>query len=381
MIRVLKVLLVVGIVGAVLTVFGIALAKKVDERLEKVAAGKAEAEANHKAAQVVVPPELVQAEVVPAETRIRFTGMLEPSAAVDLAFKLPGRVTEVLKKRGDPVTAGEVLARIGTRELEAQKAQAEAALRLVKAQKSVAQDAWARTKKLKDAGVGTEQQLEMAAGQHTVASAAISQAVAAIDSVKAMEPETTLHAAMDGTLVTAPTSTGFVANPMAPIFRIERLSVLKFVGQLTERDAVRIAQGTTVTVTAESGRKGKGEVTLILGSIDPITHRVPIEARIDNADGALFANAFVDAEVEARPRDGLATWLALPLTALLTGDEPAVLVVSADDKLERRNVKVAESHSGRLFLISGVTPAERVVRTPGTQWRDGDTLPKPQAAN
>lgn len=52
---------------------------------------------------------------------------------VSVSAKLPGRVSEVLVKEGQQVQAGQVLARIDTREVAAQKAQAEAALAAAKA--------------------------------------------------------------------------------------------------------------------------------------------------------------------------------------------------------------------------------------------------------
>ena len=53
---------------------------------------------------------------------------LKPSAS-DIATKFPGRVKEVLVAEGDTVTAGQVLAKIDTAELEAQLHEAQAAIR------------------------------------------------------------------------------------------------------------------------------------------------------------------------------------------------------------------------------------------------------------
>jgi multidrug resistance efflux pump len=52
---------------------------------------------------------------------------------VSVSSKIAGRVTEVLTAEGDAVKAGQVLARIDSREITAQKLQAEAALAAAKA--------------------------------------------------------------------------------------------------------------------------------------------------------------------------------------------------------------------------------------------------------
>lgn len=67
----------------------------------------------------------------PAEVPVGFAkanGRLE-AERVDIATKFPGRVKEVLVAEGDTVTAGQVLAKIDTAELEAQLSEAQAAIR------------------------------------------------------------------------------------------------------------------------------------------------------------------------------------------------------------------------------------------------------------
>ena len=55
------------------------------------------------------------------------TGAIEPEGQVSLIFRGAGRVGEVLVKEGDAVTAGQVLARLETDELDLALAQAETA--------------------------------------------------------------------------------------------------------------------------------------------------------------------------------------------------------------------------------------------------------------
>ena len=65
---------------------------------------------------------------------ISASGSIEPQARVGLAFELPGRVAEVPVEVGDKVEAGDVLARLDTRQLTLQVQQAQAALTLAEAQ-------------------------------------------------------------------------------------------------------------------------------------------------------------------------------------------------------------------------------------------------------
>lgn len=78
---------------------------------------------------------------------INASGSVAPEAKVTLAFKVPGRVAEVLVEEDDWVEAGEALARLETADMEVAVAQAEAAL--ATAQASLAQvQAGARTEEI-----------------------------------------------------------------------------------------------------------------------------------------------------------------------------------------------------------------------------------------
>jgi len=62
------------------------------------------------------------------------SGSIEPKARVNLTFESPGRVAEVAVEVGDRVEAGDVLARLDTRQLALQVEQARAALALAESQ-------------------------------------------------------------------------------------------------------------------------------------------------------------------------------------------------------------------------------------------------------
>lgn len=80
-------------------------------------------------------------------------GTIVPYKQARLAFKMAGRVTEILVKEGDAVAAGQPLARQNTRDLENAVRQAEAALQSAKAQLAKVQ-AGARKEEVAEAEAG-----------------------------------------------------------------------------------------------------------------------------------------------------------------------------------------------------------------------------------
>lgn len=369
-----KLTILLFIVGA--TIFGVAVAQKVETRVDKLEQVREDGERRAAEASRLAPPALVAPEQHPGGRTIVLTGTLAPDAAVDLGFKMPGRVVEVLVQRGDKVTAGQPLARLDDKELDAQEAQARAAIRVAQAQKTLASEGLSWSKKLREAGVATEQQLSMATTQADVSGAGIAQAKASVLTIDALREELELVSPIAGTVVTAPTSPGFVASPGMPVFHIEALGTLRFKGHLAERDAALVRVDTPITVTTEAGVEARGKIALMLGSLDPATRRVPIEAVLDNAEGLLFAGSFVDARIEVETPPVL----RVPLTALLTGESPSVLVVADGRKLERRPVRVEATRDGYMHVRDGLTAADRVVENPGAVWRPGDTLPEAETA-
>lgn len=352
-------------------VFGVVIANKVDKRMDVLASVQEDGEKRAAEASRIEPPRLVNPESHPGGRVIALTGTLTPEAAVDLGFKMPGRVTDVLVERGDHVIAGQVLAQLDGKELDAQAAQARAAIKMAQAQKSLAAESVDWSQRLKAAGVATEQQLSMATSQAGVSGAGIAQAKASVLSIKAVRSELTLTSPIDGVVVSAPTTPGFVANPGMPLFRVEKLDRLLFNGHLSEREAALVSVDSPITVRTDGGIEATGTVSLMLGSLDRATRRMPIEAVLDNADGKLFAGSFVDASIKVETP----SVLRVPLTALLTGEVPSVLVVGKGRALVRRPIVVESTLDGWINVRAGLTADDRVVADPGATWRPGDALP------
>ncbi len=369
--NIVLVLVLLGVVA-----FGVALSSKVLARLAKQETVAQDAQKALAAEGNVVPPRLVQPEPGPETETLQLTGTLRPEAEVDLAFKLPGRVVQVLVKRGDVVKAGQELARLNDRDIEAQAAQARAGMAAAQAQTALAHDALRRSKNLAQAGAASEQQVVMAGGQSNLGEASVAQAHASAQLIESLRQETRLVAPIDGVVIRAPTAAGFFAAPGVPLFRIEKLDTLRFVGHLSDRDAARIRTGAVLTVESDAGVIVDGKLDLIVPSVDPATHRVPIEGVIDNTDGKLFAGAFVQARIEGRADPSL----RIPASALLTGDVPSVLVLGDDGRFARRPIDVIRTAKDVLLLRSGLKTADRVVAQPGSKWREGDRMPKTTAA-
>jgi RND family efflux transporter MFP subunit len=364
--------IVVGLVMAGIVAVGVMVQVKVTEKRAQLAVVAKEAEAKQSEQGKKVPPQLAMPLPGPATQTLHLTGSLKAEAEVSLGFKVPGRVVELGVKRGDVVKAGAFLARLDARDFDAQMAQADAGMRAAEAQRSIAADAARRVKQLQEAGAATDQQVVQASGQTSAISATIQQAGAARRYLEVVRGETRLTSPIDGVVVSAPTAPGFVVQMMSPpSFTIQRLSTLKFHGHLTDRDAARIQSGMAFEVESDAGIVKAGTLDVVIPSVDMLTRRVPIEGTVPNPDGKLFAGAMVEARVAVASEPSL----SIPLTCLLTGSTPAVLVVDGSKQLVRREVTVLRSEGDRLLVKSGLQATDQVLANPGVQWREGDRVP------
>lgn len=144
---------------------------------------------------------------------------------VDVATKLAGRLEEVLVKEGDTVTAGQVLARMDTAELEAQLADAKATVRQAerqldqaiallaqrKSELTLATQELDRAQKLAAKGFTSQEVVEQRHSAQVTAQAAVNSATAQIDLAKANIESATakvtrIQTYIDDSVLTAPRS-------------------------------------------------------------------------------------------------------------------------------------------------------------------------------
>ncbi len=365
-----KIVYVMLVLSAV--AMGLLLYVKVNKRLDTMASLAKEAEAKQATQNQKVAPKLVHPEAGPATEQLHLTGTLKPEAEVSLGFKVPGRVVEIGVKRGDVVKKGDFLARLDARDLQAQAEQAQAGKKAAEAQRAIASDALRRAKQLAEAGAATEQQVFQASGQTSAISASIEQAGAAQRYIEVIQGETRMVSPIDGVVTSAPTAPGFVVQVMsAPVVTIQRLSTLKFVGHLTDKDAARVQTGMALQLESEAGVKAQGTLDTLIPSVDMLTRRVPIEATVPNAEGKLFAGSMVDAQIEVPAEPSL----VVPVSCLLTGEKPSVLVLNDQRVLERRFVTVGRTQKDRLLVRAGLSATDTVLANPGVAWREGETVP------
>ncbi|HKH94707.1 MAG TPA: efflux RND transporter periplasmic adaptor subunit [Gemmatimonadaceae bacterium] len=316
-------------------------------------------------ARVATPPAHVSVRTAP----VVLASLDEPAVAAGvvaahdefpLAFKIGGVVASVSVREGDLVRAGQTLAQLDLREIDAQVARARSAV--AKAERD-----HARAKALHADSLAPLAQLQDAA-------TALELARADLQTAAVNRRYATVVAPSAGRVLRRTAEPGQTLSSGAPVLVVGGTTggtVLR-VG-LADRDVVRVRVGSPATVRLDAfpGRVITGHVRQIAGAATPGTGTYAVEVALDDATG-LSAGLIGSASIVAAGRGSLPT---VPVDALLEadGDRASVFVV-AGDRARRRAVRVATVQGDRVAVREGLDGVSSVVVTGAPYLTDGATV-------
>jgi RND family efflux transporter MFP subunit len=305
---------------------------------------------------------------------VRIEGTLECAEEADLNFRYQGRLRSVRAKVGDYVKQGQTLATLDQAEATASLEQARANLHASEAQLKIAEDSEQRTQKLATSGAGSAQAQAQTEQQRLLASAQADAARAALSLAQTSFDNGVLTAPFSGYVTKVPSGIGQIVNPNLPgavLFHLQNTAELKLVGTVSEAEASLVHVGEKVRIAGPAGEVA-GKITAVLGSVDPTTRRVPIEARIPNrGDSPLLAGSYARAEVQGQAAVPV---LRLPAGVIRAGSQNEVMVAE-NGRMVARRVVFHPAPEGGIYVRGGLDARELVVVDPSPEAKDGDVIP------
>lgn len=318
------------------------------------------------------PAELAQHD---ASSRTRLTGRLvwDEDATVRVYTPVAGRVREVWANVGDRVAAGAALAELDSPDF----GQAQADARKADADLVLAQRTLERSRELFEHGAAPRKDVEAAEDAVAGAQAEQQRAASRLALYGAKDPQSvdqlfTLRAPLAGIVVERNVNRGqelrsdlMLANApqlLAPQFIVSDPHRLWVMLDVTEMDMALLKSGQRLHVTSRAlpSRVFDGRLESIGDALDPSTRTVKARGIVDNPDLALKAEMYVEVQVDLAGSGGAAVEVASP-AVVAKDDRQYVFVETAPNVYERREVRVGAESSGRVYLLSGVKPGERVL--------------------
>ena len=315
---------------------------------------------------------------------VRAVGNVTPYNTVTVVPQVEGRLLRVHFREGDRVKAGDLLAELDARALEASLAEARATQAQNQAELKNAQADLARYQRLFRQDSVARQQLDtqQALVRQLQARSAADQAK--VDSARVQLGYTKIHAPVSGRLGLIKTNVGAMIGPsttngLVSIVQADPISVVFGVPEVqlqSLRDAMAqqdMSGGLEVQAwdRTESRLLATGRLTTLDNQIDTTTGALRVWARFDNPGEQLFPNQFVNVRLTLQTLPGA---LSVPVDVVQFGNQGNYVYVVRDGKAHIQTVKLGASASDRVQVVDGLQAGEQVVLEGMDSLRDGSRV-------
>src|ERR1051326_528992 len=363
-----------------------------------------------------VSVKVVKAEKGEIANPISAVGTIWPREKADVGAKISAQIRKMALLKNKVVRAGEVIAVLESRDLQAQRAEAVAALNQARAEerslvtgtipKTNAEDQKAlndarakvnnaralydRRRGLYERGGISKKDLEQSQldlttaedelrlAQQTVALRGGSlnpndRALAAAKTAEAQQHVATLDAQLGYATIRAPI-TGIVtdqfqyegefASAGGKLVTIADISTVIVKAPFSDTVAAQLKVGDTVSVlpTDSSAEEMNGEVTLLSRSTDPTNRTVEVWVTLANDGGHLRANGAAQVTVFANSKDDA---IVVPASAVAleasNADEGTVMVVDAQNVAHETKVSIGIRTGDKIEIVEGLHGGETIV--------------------
>jgi RND family efflux transporter MFP subunit len=289
--------------------------------------------------QVHLPTEIDGSTILPVPVRLakpidgfsvmeRFSGRIEARRQTPMAFDQGGRVVKVFADQGDAIAAGDLLAKLDDRVLQAERRRILAQRDGIDFQIEQAQLNLDRTVSLVERGVASEQSNDNARIQLRQLQASRREVDAALAALVLELEKTNLFAPFAGQITERSLNDGAIVVPGSPVLALIETVAPRLKVGLPEERARRLSEAQRVRVTYR-GETIEARVLSIRPDLDPSTQSVLV----------LIELALSEAH-EIRIGDTADVWLetlvpgpgfAVPLTALVEGRRGLWMIYVVDD--------------------------------------------------
>ncbi len=268
-----------------------------------------------------------------------------------------GRIIAISVKSGDRVRAGQPLLTIASPDAAA----ARNALAAARAALRDAQAGLTRQQRMMQEGVGIERERLEAEFRLTSAQAEADRAEATAGLVgDGRGAEINVRSPMSGTVIGLKTSVGAAVEPGGePLIEVGDPDAIWIVADVNDRELALVREGSSADVFLNASDTPLAARVVSIGSVvDNALRTAPVRLALTTPAAGLRPGTFGRARIKT-----IAQGATLPAEAVLIrgGKDCIVYVAKGDDAFERRSVVVGRPLDGRVQVLSGVAPGDRVV--------------------
>lgn len=298
-----------------------------------------------------------------------YVALVEAINSVDVVAQVSGSLDKVNFKEGGYVTKDEPLFIIDKDRYQANYDLAAAQLESARANLTKTERDFNRQKQLSAKNIASKATFDSAESAYLQAKAAVAQAEAQLALAKIDLDNTEVKAYIDGYIGKTKVTVGnYVVASAESLARVVQVNPIRIAFSLTDKEFLEMkAAGEqdlndfVVNIELASGEifSEKLEKVFANNEINMGTATVAVYADINNDKGLLKPGAYVKMFItSAKPKKGI----VVPETSIMQNDEASqVYVITADNTVALRNVKLGEAYNGKQVIADGLQAGEKVV--------------------
>jgi RND family efflux transporter MFP subunit len=306
-----------------------------------------------------LPVAAVRVQTVERKTHVateEVIGTVRAKLRAVIEAKVSGTIRQMLVAPGQSVKAGELLARLDAREIQARLDQAQAL-------REQADRDLERFRALLGQKAITRQEFDNVQARHRVATAAVTE-------VETMLGYTRVTAPFDGLITRKHADVGDLAAPGKPLLEIEDTRALRLEADMPEAAIGGMALGARLRVrVATTNAEIEGVVSEIAPAADPLSRTFLVKLDLPAAPG-LRAGQFGRVAVPV----GESQALRVPAGAVVQRGQMELVFVVAGQRARLRLVKTGKRLGDDVELVSGVSAGEQVVVAGAASLADGQPV-------
>jgi membrane fusion protein, multidrug efflux system len=313
-----------------------------------------------KAEEVKIPVEVAGVKRESIQARFQGTASLEAEAVAQVVAKAGGVILRINVEEGQNVGRGQVLAVLENDRQRLQLAQSSATLR--KLQNDLKRQSELFQRKLIGSDVYERVKFD------------VENAKASFDLATLELSYTEIRAPISGTVSQRLVKLGNQINVGQSLFRIDDFDPLEARVAVPEREMRSIVAGQPVQmlVDAMPGKLFVGKVGRVSPVVDPKTGTFDVIAQFQDSTQSLRSGMFGRVNITTAVHENA---MVVPRVALLSEDgAAAVYTVGADQRVQRKPVKLGLTGDGKSEILSGLTDTDRVITLGLNAIREGSLV-------
>lgn len=307
-------------------------------------------------------------QIAPAAPSAGFDGVVEAVRQSVIAAQVAGAIVLLDARVGDSVKAGQVLVRIDARAADQNAAAGDAQVAAARAALEAATRQYERQKQLFAQHYISQAALDNAESEFKATRAQVAAQLSQAGAARTQSGFYIVRSPYNAVIADVPVMLGDMAMPGRPLLTLYDPAALRITAAVPQTVAAQIVASKTPRAELPGLPPDRRWVTptrvQVLPTVDPATHtvqmRVDLPVGLDGVGPGMFARLWLPLPAGTTHPDAVS--LMVPVQAIVRRAElTALYVLDPNGRPVLRQVRLGRVDGGKVEVLSGLMPGERVV--------------------